>query len=229
MSYCLCSINLDFKTEEIAFTIFKIMKKRYILITAIVILLISIIIIKFNNKVNVANVYENHTVAANSVIKNDTTNLAKNNVDFERLTAYVDRLDFKIKILSALNDEEYEAYNKELATLEEEINKNLNLIKKNEELFNNTISSFEDLDNKINKYFSEIGIIIKNGELQSINVEVIDIDDKNYIVKDANKEYKVSKEIYSEKELKIGNEIVVYYNDIYYYTDENIIVGFYIK
>ena len=65
--------------------------------------------------------------------------------------------------------------------------------------------------------------------MQSINVEIIDIDDENYFVKSAEKEYKVSKEIYSEKELKIGDEVTIYYNNIYYYTDENIIAGFYIK
>ena len=205
------------------------MKKRYIFIVIIIVLVISIIIIKYDNKINILNVEDDISVETNSVIENDTTNLVKNNVNFERITSYIDRLDFKIKVLSVLNDEEYVTYNKELLTLEEEVNKNLNLIKKDENLFNNTISSFESLDNKINKCFEEIGISTKNNELQSINVEIIDIDDENYFVKSAEKEYKVSKEIYSEKELKIGDEVTIYYNDIYYYTDENIIAGFYIK
>ena len=205
------------------------MKKRYIFIVIIIVLVISIIIIKYDNKINILNVEDEYSVETNSVIENDTTNLVKNNVNFERITSYIDRLDFKIKVLSVLNDEEYVTYNKELLTLEEEVNKNLNLIKKDENLFNNTISSFESLDNKINKCFEEIGISTKNNELQSINVEIIDIDDENYFVKSAEKEYKVSKEIYSEKELKIGDEVTIYYNNIYYYTDENIIAGFYIK
>ncbi len=205
------------------------MKKRYIFIVIIIALIISIIIIKYDNKINILNIEDEYSVETNSVIENDTTNLVKNNVNFERITSYINRLDFKIKVLSVLNDEEYATYNKELLTLEEEVNKNLNLIKKDENLFNNTISSFESLDNKINKCFEEIGISTKNNELQSINAEIIDIDDENYFVKSAEKEYKVSKEIYSEKELKIGDEITIYYNNIYYYTDENIIAGFYIK